>query len=48
MNQAQFFNLFGFLVALWSLNDLKAIATVETMNLRIPCFNKILRTPLGH
>ena len=40
-------NLFGFFVILCSPNSLQAIATVETMKFRIPCFIKILRTPLG-
>ena len=42
-NQAQFFNLFGFFVTICSLNGLQAIATVETMNFRIPYFVKILQ-----
>ena len=47
MNQAQFFELFGFFVILCSLNGLQTIATVETMNFRILCFVKILQRPLG-
>ena len=40
-------NLLSFLVILCSLNGLQTIATVETMNFRIPCFLKILQPPLG-
>ena len=45
MNQAQFFNLFGFFVTLCSPNGLQAIATVETTNFRIPCFIRPCRSP---